>query len=37
LDWMGKVMTIFEMPGPPDIPELRRALQGLGGRRVYVP
>ncbi len=37
LDWMGKVMTIFEMPGRPDVAELRRALQGLDGRRVYVP
>jgi 3',5'-nucleoside bisphosphate phosphatase len=37
LDWMGKVITIFEMPGPPSVSELRRALQGEDGRRVYVP
>lgn len=37
LDWMGKVMTIFEMPGPPDVAALRRALQRLDDCRVYVP
>jgi 3',5'-nucleoside bisphosphate phosphatase len=37
LDWMGKVMTIFEMPGPPDVAGLRRAFKGLDGCRVYVP
>jgi 3',5'-nucleoside bisphosphate phosphatase len=37
LEWMGKVITMFEMPGPPTVKELRRALQGQEGRRVYVP
>lgn len=37
LDWIGKVMTIFEVEGSPTLNELRCALQGQEGRRAYVP
>ena len=37
LDWIGSVMTIFELAGPPTVVELRCALQQQGGRRAYVP
>lgn len=37
LDWIGKVMTVFELISEPTVNELRRACQGLNGRRVYVP
>ncbi len=37
LAWIGTAMTIFELSAPPTLQELRRALQGIGGRRVYVP
>ena len=34
LEWMGKVMTIFELEGRPTIDALRQALQGIGGQRI---
>jgi PHP family Zn ribbon phosphoesterase len=37
LDWMGKVITIFELAEQPSVAELRRALRGDGDRRAYVP
>jgi hypothetical protein len=37
LDWIGKVITVFELTAEPSIGELRRAFQGLNDRRVYVP
>lgn len=37
LDWVGKAMTVFELEDHPTLSELRRALQGLEGRRAYVP
>jgi hypothetical protein len=37
LEWIGKVMTIFELDAAPTLEELRRALQGQGGRRAFVP
>ena len=37
LDWIGSVMTIFELGGPPTVVELRCALQQQDGRRAYVP
>mgnify|MGYP001029270144 CR=1 FL=1 len=37
LDWMGKVITIFELSLDPTIDELRQALLSRNGRRVYVP
>jgi hypothetical protein len=37
LDWIGKVITVFELIDSPSIAELRRAFKGLEGRRVYVP
>jgi len=37
LDAIGTAMTIFELAAPPTVAELRRALRGEAGRRVYVP
>ncbi len=37
LDWIGKVMTVFELASNPAVDELRSAFQGIDGRRVYVP
>jgi 3',5'-nucleoside bisphosphate phosphatase len=37
LDWIGKVMTVFDLVSAPTVAELRRAFQGLDGRRAYVP
>ncbi len=36
LDWIGHVMTIFVMEAP-SMAEIKRALQGAGDRRAYVP
>ncbi len=37
LDGIGQVLTVFALDAPPSIAELRLALQGVGGRRMYVP
>lgn len=37
LDEIGHVLTVFVLEGPPTLAELRLALRGVGGRRVYVP
>ncbi len=37
LDWIGHVVTVFELAAPPSIAELRKAFLGRGGRWVYVP
>ena len=37
LDQIGRVLTIFELEGPPTLEALRQALQGIGPRRVAVP
>lgn len=36
-DWIGHVMTIFELEGRPTVASLRQALQGLDRQRAYVP
>lgn len=37
LDFIGQVVTVFVLAGPPTLAELRLALQGQEGRRFYVP
>ncbi|MGC9521360.1 MAG: PHP domain-containing protein [Anaerolineae bacterium] len=37
LEWMAKVITIFELEDVPTVAELRQALLGREGRRAYVP
>ncbi|HDQ35044.1 MAG TPA: PHP domain-containing protein [Chloroflexi bacterium] len=37
LDAIGQVMTVFVLKGPPCIAELRAALRGEEGRRMFVP
>lgn len=37
LDAVGSVLTVFVIAEAPSMAELRRALQGRDGRRVYVP
>ncbi|MBN1874876.1 MAG: PHP domain-containing protein [Anaerolineae bacterium] len=37
LEGIGQVMSIFILDAPPSITELWRALQGIKGRRFYVP
>lgn len=37
LDAIGKTLTVFVLKEKPSVAELRRALRGEGGRRVYVP
>ncbi len=37
LDWIGHVRTVFELENVPSVEELRLALQGVAGRRYYVP
>jgi 3',5'-nucleoside bisphosphate phosphatase len=37
LDWIGHVMTIFELDGVPSVTSLRRALQDQDRHRAYVP
>jgi len=37
LDWIGHVRTVFSLPGPLNINEMRWALQQVAGRKAYVP
>lgn len=37
LDAVGQAVTVFVLESPPTVAELRRALRGEGGRRVYIP
>lgn len=37
LDFIGQVMTVFVLDGPPTLDELRKALRREGGRRAYIP
>jgi 3',5'-nucleoside bisphosphate phosphatase len=37
LDWIGHVMTIYELEDEPSIESLRQCLRGEGHRRAYVP
>ena len=37
LDWIGHVMTIYELHNRPTVATLRQALRGIEGQRAYVP
>ncbi len=37
LDWIGHVRTVFLLPAPLNVAEIRLALQSVGGRSFYVP